>query len=76
MLNQPFTKRLESSDRNRSPVAAMLDVAFWWCVAVALTGSVGLIGLALFAGRAHRSQPRGLRLARSEPLVLRHFGRA
>jgi len=54
----------------------MLDVAFWSCVAVALTGSVGLIGLALFAGRAHRSQPRGLRLARSEPLVLRHFGRA
>ncbi|GAN50340.1 hypothetical protein ACXR8U_13395 [Methylobacterium radiotolerans] len=54
----------------------MLDVAFWWCVAVALTGSVGLVGLALFAGRGARSRPRGVRLARAEPLVLRHFGRA
>ncbi|MGE8128844.1 hypothetical protein ACQKQD_17865 [Methylobacterium sp. NPDC080182] len=54
----------------------MLDVAFWWCVAVALTGSVGLVGLAVVAGRSGRSQPRGLKLARTEPLVLRHFGRA
>ncbi|WP_331318233.1 hypothetical protein [Methylobacterium mesophilicum] len=54
----------------------MLDLAFWWCVAVALTGSVGLIALALFAGRSGRSQPRGVRLLRTEPLVLRHFGRA
>ncbi|MGT2481704.1 hypothetical protein ACU4GR_29205 [Methylobacterium oryzae CBMB20] len=54
----------------------MLDVAFWWCVAVALTGSVGLVGLALFAGRSAHSQPRGVKLPRNEPLVLRHFGRA
>lgn len=54
----------------------MLDVAFWWCVAVAMTGSVGLVGIALVAGRTIRSQPRGVPLSRSEPLVLRHFGRA
>ncbi|MGH1589316.1 hypothetical protein ACRBEV_14340 [Methylobacterium phyllosphaerae] len=54
----------------------MLDVVFWWCVIVALTGSVALFGIAVFAGRTRRSQPRGIQLPRDEPLVLRHFGRA
>jgi hypothetical protein len=54
----------------------MLDVVFWWCALVALTGSVALVGIGLWAGHPSRSRAPGIRLARDEPLVLRHFGRA
>jgi hypothetical protein len=57
------------------PSLSVLDVAFWLCAFVALTGSTALAAIGLFVWRSSRAPVvRGDR-ARAPRLGTRHFGR-
>ena len=68
--------RLEHWPAIGAPCSPMLDILFWVCAIVALTGSAALIGIALFTGRPSGARSARVAVPREDALVMRHFGRA
>ena len=76
LFNEAFTMFVKDPLVIGAPCPAMLDVVFWWCAFVALTGAYVLVGIALVIGGWSKSQRAGVKLTSEATLVMRHFGRA